>query len=198
IAFTNNYLDEWDSFHLVGTLTNETEDNVVYSTSLITGLYDGNGVVLDARTSSVPMYILPGETVPFEISYFYILEEGDNMDRFETFTVQIDPYWTYEVDYDLVDLAVTNEDATYDSSGMWTIKGEVTNNSGSDLTSATVVAGLFDAEDTLVAMHWTYIWPDGEVIADGETYDFEIYIYVDPSLDPANLFYDFIVQGVLD
>ena len=56
------------------------------------------------------------------------------MDRFETFTVQIDPYWTYEVDYDLVDLAVTNEDATYDSSGMWTIKGEVTNNSGSDLT----------------------------------------------------------------
>ncbi len=28
---------------------------------------------------------------------------------------------------------------------MWTIKGEVTNNSGSDLTSATVVAGLFDA-----------------------------------------------------
>jgi hypothetical protein len=34
------------------------------------------------------------------------------------------------VDYDLVDLAVTNEDATYDSSGMWTIKGEVTNNSG--------------------------------------------------------------------
>ena len=198
IAFTNNYLDEWDSFHLVGTLTNETEDNVVYSTSLITGLYDGNGVVLDARTSSVPMYILPGETVPFEISYFYILEEGDNMDRFETFTVQIDPYWTYEVDYDLVDLAVTNEDATYDSSGMWTIKGEVTNNSGSDLTSATVVAGLFDAEDTLVAMNWTYIWPDGEVIADGETYDFEIYIYADPSLDPANLFYDFIVQGVLD
>lgn len=97
-----------------------------------------------------------------------------------------------------MDLAVTNEDATYDSSGMWTIKGEVTNNSGSDLTSATVVAGLFDAEDTLVAMHWTYIWPDGEVIADGETYDFEIYIYVDPSLDPANLFYDFIVQGVLD
>ncbi len=47
-------------------------------------------------------------------------------------------------------------------------------------------------------MNWTYIWPDGEVIADGETYDFEIYIYADPSLDPANLFYDFIVQGVLD
>ncbi len=63
------------------------------------------------------MYILPGETVPFEISYFYILEEGDNMDRFETFTVQIDPYWTAtRWTYDLVDLAVTNEDVTYDSS----------------------------------------------------------------------------------
>ena len=196
IEFTNNYFDEWDDFHIVGTLTNQGD--VTYYTSLVAGLYDSDEMVLDAGTSSVSAYLAPGETVPFDISYFSVLGFDDTYrDSLSTFTVQIDPYWTYEVDYQLVDLSVANESVTFDQYGMWTIKGDVTNSTSQNLSSATIMVGLFDTDGNLMATNYAYIYPEKEVFAPGETLSFEAYVWIDPDVDPATYQHDFLVQGVV-
>ena len=105
------FRSDFGDFHIVGVIENQGTDT--YYTSLLGGVYDANGLVVDAGTVSVPLYIKAGEVVPFDVSYWNLVSWNDEISAsIDTFTVQIDPYWTYTVDYDLVDL--TNVTTTKD------------------------------------------------------------------------------------
>jgi len=56
----NNYLDNYDSFHLVGEVTNNTEMNL--GISLVAAIYNAEGDVIDASTQDVVVPLSPGET----------------------------------------------------------------------------------------------------------------------------------------
>ena len=194
ISFTNNYFDDFGDFHIVGVIENQGTDT--YYTSLLGGVYDANGLVVDAGTVSVPLYIKAGEVVPFDVSYWNLVSWNDEIAAsIDTFTVQIDPYWTYTVDYDLVDL--TNVTTTKDerSSGQISLGGTLVNDSGKALYNATVVGYLMDADDNLIAIQWTYVFPEGDAIADGDSNDFEMTFWLDPAVDPNSLTISYMVQG---
>jgi len=99
------------------------------------------------------------------------------------------------VDYDLVDL--TNVTTTKDerSSGQISLGGTLVNDSGKALYNATVVGYLMDADDNLIAIQWTYVFPEGDAIADGDSNDFEMTFWLDPAVDPNSLTISYMVQG---
>jgi len=99
------------------------------------------------------------------------------------------------VDYDLVDL--TNVTTTKDerSSGQISLGGTLVNDSGKALYNATVVGYLMDADDNLIAIQWTYVFPEGDAIADGDSNNFEMTFWLDPAVDPNSLTISYMVQG---
>ena len=52
-----------------------------------------------------------------------------------------------------------------------------------------------DADDNLIAIQWTYVFPEGDAIADGDSNDFEMTFWLDPAVDPNSLTISYMVQG---
>jgi len=104
-----NYLDSYASFHLVGEVTNN--HNEYLTVSLIGGIYDQDGNVLDAATTDVPTYsIAPGETLPYDLQYWGPLNyKSDTFSIASSYTVQWDPYWTWTSSTQYIDLSSQND-----------------------------------------------------------------------------------------
>lgn len=195
VAFTNNYFDDMGSFHIVGTLENR-DPNRTFSTYLLAGLYDANGVVVDAVSTSLPMYITPGQLMVFDTTYFSVVDWYQSQaDLVDTFTVQLDPYWTYESPYDVVALEATNVNQTLEGATA-TFTGDVTNSSGKELSWISVQVNLYEG-DVIIASNYTTIFPDGDSFAAGSTGSFDLNIYLDPNQDTTNVEYEVIVQGAV-
>lgn len=194
VTLTYDYFDEWGDFHVVGTLENGS--NVKYSTYLVTGLYDENGVVLDAASSSLPMYLDPGAVIPFDATYFSSVGWNDaQAERVDNYTTQIDPYWTYEAAYETVMMtSYTVSDVRDDSN--WTFTGEVTNDSGKALSWIVVLVAVYNG-DTLVGTDYYSIYPDGDEFAAGSKASFEVSADLDPGLNDSTLTYELMVQGAV-
>lgn len=194
LEVTNSFYDDFGNLHLVGLATNTSNDPLYVS--LVAGLYAEDGTVLDASTSSVPVYIQPGSDAPFQFQYFANVNYNDDQSELvDSYTIRVDRYWSYEPSFDTVELESSNEDVTLpDSSGIVEAAGEVTNSSNEDLSSIVVIVAIYDG-DTLVGMEWTSLYPDGDAYAPGDTAEFDVSVYLDPNVDGSNFEFITYVQG---
>lgn len=193
LEVTNTFYDDFGNLHLVGLATNNS-NNPLY-VSLVAGLYAADGTVLDAATSSVPVYVQPDSSAPFQFQYFSSVNYNeDQADLVDTYTVRVDRYWSYEPSFETVELEST-EEMTTEGSGVWNAVGEVTNSSDQDLSSIVIIVAVFDENDNLVGMDWTSMYPDGEAYAPGDTAEFDFSVYLDPEVDSSNFQYQTYVQG---
>jgi hypothetical protein len=195
IAIARGYLDIAGYYHVVGTLTNNGEE--MLNVSLVAGLYADDDTVLDADTITVPINLGAGESTPYDFSGFDSVNyNADEAARIDSFTIQVDHYWTYATTSDFVPLETSDEDNAFEA-GTWTVTGNVVNSSAHDLSNLVVVVDLHDADDNILAVGSTTVYPQGddEAIAEDETVPFEMTIYLDPDLDTSDLQFTTYVQG---
>jgi hypothetical protein len=191
----NNYFDTFDSFHLVGLVMNHSDE--VLSVSLVAGIYDDDGVVLDADTTTIPVYLSPGDSLPYSFDYFSsINSNADEAKRASSTVVQVDPYRTSPTSFEFVNLESENDAGNSDGDEIWRFTGDVTNTSDQELSSMVVVVAVYDG-DTVVGSTWGSIYPpDGaESIRPGDTVSYDITLYLDPSTDGTQFEFATFVQG---
>ena len=100
----NDYMDAYDSYHLVGTLTNNSDQYI--NASLVASILDKDGNVLDASSTSLAMLsIAPNETLPYDFDYWGPIDASkDVLSKADRYRVQVDWYWTWDSTTQLVDL----------------------------------------------------------------------------------------------
>ncbi len=193
IKVTNLYFDYYGSAHLVGWITNHSDQPL--DSLVVAGLYAADKTVLDSSYSWVPVPVKPGAGAPFSISSFGSVNFNSNQASLvNTSSAQADPWFTTPPTNELVDLSATGE--TVQKNGTtWTFDGSVTNSSGKSLSGATVVVMVMDAQNKLVAMEYTSISPTGDAIAAGETNTYSVSISLDPAADATGFTTTTVVIG---
>jgi hypothetical protein len=111
-----------------------------------------------------------------------------------TYSAQADTWFTYPPSYEFVDLAATGETVQKDGA-TWTLSGSVINSSDKTLSSITVVVMIMDAQNKLVAMDYTTIYPTGDAIAASETNTYSVSVYLDPAADSTGFTTTTVVLG---
>lgn len=186
-----DYMDTYDGFHLVGTVTNNGTKNM--NISLIAGIYDDAGNVLDAATVSLPVYhIAPGETMAVDFDSWGPMSYTDGAyDTASEYLVSVDYYWTYESYSELVTVSTRDDSNTFDSDEAKFI-GYVVNDSGKDLSDATVVVTVYEkGTDKVIATeyHWLF-----EEIASGGEAAYEVTVYLPVGTDSAAV--DYVITAI--
>ena len=193
IDISNHYMDDNNIIHIIGSVTNNTQS--VLLMTIVAGLYDGDGSVLDAYASITPVHVAPGENVPYDISTFgNVNNNATEAARLDNFSVQIDSDNTWEPSIETVDLSASNGKVEKNGN-TWTFTGQVTNTSAQVLSSETVVVTMYDENNTIMAMNWLDLFPSGNSIASGEVLDYSIDVYLDPEGESSNYTYITLVQG---
>jgi hypothetical protein len=196
IELTSNYFDEFTGFHIIGKITNNGTEKI--NVLLVAGLYDQNSLVLDADYEYLPIVLEPGTEIPFDLSNFSNVNFNPyQANKVDSFTVQMDPYSTYPATDEVVSLETLDAILNYDA-GRWNLIGSFRNNSGKNLSSATVVASIYDEKDRLVATNNSYIFPDGDLISQGDISSYDFIIYGDPLANYPNYKYEIVIQGVVE
>jgi hypothetical protein len=167
------YFDAYGSFHLVGEVTNNNSEFLTLS--LVAGIYDVDGNVVDAATTDIPTFsIAPGETLPYDFHYWGPLNyKTGTIDTARNYYAQWDPYWTWTSTTEHVELSTKND--SYDAgTSLVAFTGDVVNNSGEEVSGATVVISLYDIEsENLIAMGYGGIY---EPIAPNATTAYQVWI----------------------
>jgi hypothetical protein len=196
VTVSNTYTDGSGGFHLVGTLTNNGTD--ILTANLVAGLYGADKKVLDAESTGAPLYLTPGVAIPFDLDSFSSLNfDPDRIKQVDTYTVQIDPYWTFAASSEIVTLKTSGDKQTDGSDGHWTITGNVANASGKALSSETVLVAASDAQGKVIGVGADTVFPDGDSIAAGHTDPYSADIYFAPDVDVSQLTFTTIVQGAV-
>jgi len=175
------YLDSFDNLHLVGEVTNN--DSVPLSVSLVAGIYGEDGVVLDAASQSLPVTSLaPGQTVPYDFNFWGPMSYvAGAVDEAALYTIQVDAYWTWESSTQTFTLSSQNDVLESDDFSSQ-VYGQVVNDSGGTVDSATIIAFLRDPiTGEVLAMGYDYIF---EELADGATADYSIFLDPPANIDP--------------
>ncbi len=178
------YFDGFDQLHLVGWVTNEGSESL--NLRLVAAIYDAAGNVLDAASlDTVLSSLAPGETVPYDFDSWGPLNYSANLfDSADTYSVQMDSYWSWTSDTVTFDLE-TDGDAHSFSNDEGTFIGQVVNSTGGPIGSAVVIVYLTDlSTGEIVAMGYTGLY---EEIADGASTGYTIYVSVEPDFDPASV-----------
>jgi hypothetical protein len=182
VKITNTYFDQEGSARIVGWITNNSAQTLDDS-QVVAGLYAADGTVLDAGNSIVPIPLKPGIAVPFSFSEFGIVNHNpDQAALVQTCSAQFDPYFTSAASYESIDLNATDE-TVQKISATWIFDGSVSNASDKSLSRITVLAMIMDAQNKLVAMEYTTIYPTGDAIAVGETNTYSVPVYLNPAAD---------------
>jgi hypothetical protein len=194
-TITNHYFDGQGVFHIDGTLTNNSK--VTLSTKMVAGLYDKNGVVLDAYSIGSPVNVGAGEIIPFDISSFEnVNNSADAHNALDHFTVQIDSYYTSVPVVDSVKLATSN-DTIQKNRTDWTVTGNVTNTSNKTLSIETVLVGIYDANGVLIAVNYGWILPTGDSIDNGSVNSYNVVVPLDPAVNVTGYTIKTLVKGEL-
>jgi hypothetical protein len=193
VTLSNSYFDEYNGFHVVGTV--ENRDLTAHAVELVAGLYDASGVVLDTASLSMAYYVEAGKTVPFDCTYFNIVSWNDDYaNRVDSYTVQMDPYWTNAAYInEVVPINTINLTETVNGNS-WVFSGGVTNDSTRDLGRLNLMVAAYDGE-TLVAVGEASLFPQDESYAPGDTDSFEITINLPLGADASTLTYQAFMQG---
>ncbi|GEM_PF-2503313 len=183
--------DNFGDIHLVGSVVNENDEPM--SVSLIGALYDENGNVLDAVTLDVPYDPLdPGATGTYDFDYWHVLNaDPEIVDQVAAYSIQVDNYWTWSMDYTLMPMDATIDDLSSDGYTI-AIEGTVTNNGDTAVENVSVIVNLYDQDGNLVATGDTFM-VDGLSI--GDSTDFSLYIYPPDDVDSDSLTPEVIALG---
>ncbi len=188
-----DYLDSFEFFHLVGEVTNGAD--VPLKISLIAAIYDEAGNVIDADDLSLPFAALsPGEQVAYDFdSWGPLSHKSDWHDRATSYSVQIEPYWTWNPDQPLVALAVNGVEPIDISEYEATLTGTVLNDSGVTVNAITVVAGFRNVDTgQVVATGFEFIFQE---LSDGEILPYTVRIPTEPGLDFGVFEHVVVVRG---
>lgn len=190
----HNYVDAYDSFHLVGEITNNADEYLTLS--LVAGIYDADGNVIDAATTDIPTFsIAPGETLPYDFQYWGPLNyKSGTTDSASSYTVQWDPYWTWTSTTEYNDLTTQN-DQNQVSDYQVTFTGEVLNNSGIDVDGATIIVSLYSKETgELVATGYGGVY---DPIAPNATAEYTVWVEIPDDFNIDTVEYVIIARGDL-
>ncbi|HEX7567312.1 MAG TPA: FxLYD domain-containing protein [Anaerolineaceae bacterium] len=195
VDITNNYFDDLGAFHSIGNIINKSED--ILTTQIVAGLYDKDGVVLDAYSTSSPVNLAVDEVMPYDISTFENVNGSpDEAKRLDHFTVQIDDYFTFPSSIETVPLKSANDKtAKNDTNTEWTVTGQVANNSSKNLSSVIVMVGVYDDKGNPVAVNYNYISPSGDSIAPGDVNSYKVVVVLDPKADTTGYTVKTLVKG---
>ena len=194
VKVTNTYFDQDGSARIVGWITNNSAQTLDDS-QVVGGLYAADGTVLDAGNSIVPVPVKPGAAAPFSISSFGRSNYNpDQASLVSNSSAQFDTWFTSPPSFEFVDLVATGETVQKDGA-TWTFSGSVTNTSDKNLSGATVVVMVMDAQNKLVAMEYTSINPTGDAIAADETNTYSVSVYLDPAADATGFTTTTLVVG---
>jgi hypothetical protein len=186
ISEATNYQDAFGNVHLVGELTNTGSDAL--NIRLVAGIYDGQGMVLDAAYFDIPMSALvPGQTTPYDFHFWGPLDYVDGVeDLAERYTIQVDGYWTWMPDVEIFPLAVGAGEVDYGQFDA-TATGSVTNNSGGPIDTIVTVITLRDTTTNEVVATGTDFYFADDELADGGAIDYEAYLSPPDGLDPTTV-----------
>ena len=183
------FVDTLGYSHLVGEVVNNGDEAM--NVRLIGGLYNSEGNVIDVDFNSVPVPLNPGETLPFDFTTLSATNYNTALrDETASFTVQVDPYWTYAALTEYAALETRNGSAT-EEGGIITETVDVVNTQTFDVEVAYVVASVTDPSGQVVG----YSFAATDPIAAGATVKTQITIYVDPALEPSELKVNLIVKA---
>jgi hypothetical protein len=196
IEITNHYFDNSGTFHIIGNATNNSSDTL--TTQIVAGLYDKDGIVLDAYSTSSPVNLAPGEVMPYDVSTFANVNNNtDEAKRLDHFTVQIDDYFTFPSSIETVALKSTNDKVAKDDTNMeWTITGQVANSTAKNLSGEIVMAQVFDSDGKLVAVNYSWITPSGDSLAPGDVSSYNVVVPLDSTItDTTGYTFKTLVKG---
>jgi hypothetical protein len=193
VSVSNTYFDQYGSFHVVGWLANNSDK--LLDSLVVAGIYGADKTVLDSSYSFIPIPIKPGASAAFSVSSFSSINYNPNQASLvSTTSIQADPWFTSPPTNDSVDLAATGETISKTDS-TWTFDGSVINTSDKNLSGATVVVMIMDAQNKLIAMEYTSISPTGDAIAQGDTNPYSVSVYLDPAANSSSFTTSTVVIG---
>lgn len=193
LAFTNSYNDYYDRVHVVGVVKNSDTRQLGFPVQV--ALRDENGVILDTYYVNMPVSLDPGESLPFDVNYWYqINSNADDQGIMSNLYMQIDPYWTWETTYEYKILSASAVNLEDTGDGTLHITGTTRNDSGVDLYSITVMIWFTDAEDYIVGTAYTSLFPSGDGFAQSEEADIDFYANLDPEANYTD--YDYTLQVI--
>jgi hypothetical protein len=192
LEVVRQFVDEFDRLRLVTRVTN-TGDKLL-NVSLVAGLYRKDGVVLDASTMTTPIYVGPGDTVPVTFESFSVNSLPEEQALVDRTSVRVDPYWTYDTTFETVALEIADQDSQVNGAQI-DVRGNVTNTSDKELSSATVLMSAIDANGELITTNWASLYPQGDAFKPGETLPFDLSLALPKDLDPTTVKLSAVVQG---
>ena len=195
IELTDHYFDANNNFHLIGSISNPTTDQL--SIQLTAGIYDEQSVVLDSVVESLPLGIGPNEEYPFDVSGFMNIDNLSILaEKINKYSVKVNFSNSQTITNDLVKLE--SPDATCTKNGPnWDCIGTVINSSGKELLGETIQAGVYDTLGKLQSTGFTYIIPQIDSIASQEINSFEFTINGNPQFKADDSIFKFFIQGTV-
>jgi hypothetical protein len=196
----NHYIDVYGSFHLVGEVTNNSEETL--SIELLGAIFDANleenpdAKVIDAASTSPPIYgVAPGMTAPFDFDFWGPLNnKSGTPDLAAYYTIQWDPYWTWTSTTEYTDLTTDNDINDFDDYG-GKFTGQVVNDTDAAVDGAVVIINLYSNEtgELLITGYDSIFDP----IEAGDSAIYEVYLDTPEGFDPDTVAYEIIAKGEL-
>lgn len=176
------YRDIFDTGHLVGEVRNDSAETLVIQ--LVAGMYDAEGRVIDADTTSIPISVAPGETAAYDFSTLSATNYSqETATAFVSATVIVDSFWTYPAFTEQTVLVVDNFAASLDE-GSILVTGDVVNNQTFMADFIVVALRFRDPAGAIVAQGNASVF---EPIPPGASAPFDIRVYLPPDVDPTTL-----------
>jgi hypothetical protein len=192
INTTNDYVDVYGNYHLVGEVTNSGDTH--YNVNLVAGVYNVQGNVVDAADFSLALETLaPGETAPFDFNFWGPLNYNqDSIRTIESYNIVVDDAWTWSTETGMTNLS-TLENAREDGDEALYFTGKLVNNTTGLVDSAVIVVFLRDFQSgDIVATNFDY---DYEKLEPGATYEYAVEIPLWAGLDINSVVVNYIVKG---
>jgi hypothetical protein len=192
VTTSNDYVDLYGNYHLVGEATNQGETH--YNVNLVVGVYDKQGNVIDAADLSLAQETLaPGETAPFDFTFWGPLNYDPTLvDTIESHNIVVDDAWTWSTETGMANLS-TLEKNREDSDESIYFTGQMVNSSPGLVDSAVIMVFLRDSQSgDVLATNFDY---DYEVLEIGATYDYNIEIPIWAGFDINSVVVNYIVKG---
>lgn len=186
------YLDTLDDLHLIGEVTNNAD--LPLNLTLVAGIYDASGVVLDAASTTLSLSaIQAGEILPYDFEFWGPMNYDPSVvDLADSYTIQVDGYWTWDSTIELIDISTQNDTNTFDDFG-GEFNGQIVNDSGGPLAYVTVLVYLRDLETgEVIATDYDFIY---EEIAAGGVADYTVYLSIYDGFDPTTAEYYIVAKG---
>jgi hypothetical protein len=192
VVTTNEYVDLYGNFHLVGEATNTGETH--YNVNFVTGVYNGQGNIIDAADHTLAQETLaPGETAPFDVVLWGPLNYEPNLvNTVESHNIIIDDAWTWSTKNGMVELS-TLETTREDSDEALYFTGQLINSTSGLVDSAVIIVSLRDPQSgQVLATNFDYYY---EVLEPGAIYEYTIEIPKWEDFDINSVIVNYIVKG---